>query len=319
MSLFSQILRGVPCNANPMKSEAPSQTRQAALLMVAAMAVIGVIDNYIVRLAEEIGLWQFHFTRGLMTVPLVALLSLMGFGTMRALRPWRVVLRSLLAAAAMLCYFGALGLLPIAQVLAGLYTSPIFIVIITGLFLKVRIGPWRVIAVAVGFAGTLFVLQPDPDNFDLAILLPVAGGLFYALGAIATRSLCAGESTVALLFAMMLTLGLMGALGLGVLALVPVESVPGPDGFLTRGWLWPMPAAAPWVAVQAVGSVVAVFFLIKAYQLGEPSLVGVFEYSVMVIGPLYALVALGVGIGPWQVLGIGLIALAGGIIAVRSR
>ena len=80
-----------------------------------------------------------------------------------------------------------------------------------------------------------------------------------------------------------------------------------------------MPAAAPWVAVQAVGSVVAVFFLIKAYQLGEPSLVGVFEYSVMVIGPLYALVALGVGIGPWQVLGIGLIALAGGIIAVRSR
>lgn len=302
-----------------MTSEAPSQTRQAALLMVAAMAVIGVIDNYIVRLADEIGLWQFHFTRGLMTVPLVALLSLLGFGTMRALRPWRVVLRSLLAAAAMLCYFGALGLLPIAQVLAGLYTSPIFIVIITGLFLKARIGPWRVLAVAVGFAGTLFVLQPDPANFSTRILLPVLAGLFYALSAIATRSLCAGESTVVLLGGAMTALMLLGGGGLAWFALFPVEAPPGPEGFLLRGWVWPMPIALPWVIVQAVGSVAAVFMITRAYQLGEPSLVGVFEYSVMIFGPLYAVLMLGQGMGPWQVLGTLLIVVAGAIIAVRSR
>ncbi|MFC4671244.1 DMT family transporter [Seohaeicola nanhaiensis] len=302
-----------------MNTDTNGQTLQAALLMVAAMAIIGVIDNYIARLAGEIGLWQFHFTRGLMTVPLVTLMSLAGFGTMRPLRPWRVVLRSLLAATAMLCYFGALGLLPIAQVLAGLYTSPIFIVVITGLFLRVRIGPWRVLAVAIGFAGTLFVLQPDPANFRLAILLPVAGGLFYALSAIATRSLCAGESTVVLLGGAMLALMLLGAGGLVWLALFPVEAAPGAEGFLQRGWVWPMPQALPWVVVQAVGSVGAVFLITRAYQLGEPSLVGVFEYSVMIFGPLYAVLVFAQGIGPWQGLGIGLIVLAGAIIAVRSR
>ena len=182
-----------------------------------------------------------------------------------------------------------------------------------------RIGPWRVLAVAMGFAGILFVLQPDPGNFDWRILVPVAGGFFYALGAVATRSLCAGESTVALLAGMLLALGLMGATGLVWLALFPVETLPGPEGFVTRGWVWPMQRALPWVVVQAVGSVAGVFLVIKAYQLGEPSYVSVFEYSVMGFGPLFAWVAYGQAVGPWQTVGIALIVAAGAIIAVRSK
>ena len=290
-----------------------------ALLMIAAMAIIGVIDNFIVRLAEEIGLWQFHATRALLALPMVAGLSLLGLGRIRPARLWAVILRSLLVAVAMLFYFAALALIPVAQAMAGLFTSPIFIVLITVLAGRQRIGPWRVLAVAVGFAGILLVLQPDPRKFEIATLIPVAGGFFYALGAIATNTLCARESTVSLLMGMMLALGLFGLLGLAGIAVLGPESAPGPEGFVTRGWVWPMWQAAPWVMVQAAGSVVAVFMMTKGYQLGEPSYVGVFEYSLMIFGPLFAWVALGQGVGPWQVLGITLIALAGGIIAVRSK
>lgn len=299
----------------------PEDTRPliAALVMICAMAIIGVIDNFISRLAGQIGLWQFHAVRAALALPLVAGLSLLGLGRLAPRRPGPVALRSLLVAVSMLFYFSALALMPIAQALAGLFTSPIFILLITALGMRQRIGPWRILAVAVGFCGILFVLQPDPENFDWAILIPVAGGLFYALGAIATRSLCAGESTVALLAGMWLALGLAGLGGLALLAVLPLDSAPGAAGFVTRGWVWPMTQAMPWVAMQAVGSVAGVFLIIKAYQLGEPSYVGVFEYSVMVFGPLFAFVAFGQGIGPWQILGIGLIVLAGGIIAVRSK
>ncbi len=290
-----------------------------ALLMIGAMAIIGVIDNFIVRLAEEIGLWQFHATRALLALPMVAGLSLLGLGRIRPSRLWAVTLRSLLVAFAMLFYFAALALIPVAQAMAGLFTSPIFIVLITVLAGRQRIGPWRVLAVAVGFVGILLVLQPDPRKFEVATLIPVAGGFFYALGAIATNTLCARESTVSLLMGMMLALGLFGLLGLAGIAMLGPESAPGPEGFVTRGWVWPMWQAAPWVLVQAAGSVVAVFMLTKGYQLGEPSYVGVFEYSLMIFGPLFAWIAFGQGVGPWQVLGIALIALAGGIIAVRSK
>ncbi len=296
-----------------------TRSLKAAMLMVWAMVIIGVIDSYVVRLAGEIGLWQFHFTRALIALPLVVGLSWVGLGRLAPFRPWAVALRSMLIATAMLLYFGALAFMPIAQALAGLFTSPIFILLISALAMGQRIGPRRVLAVAIGFIGTLFVLQPDPRDFDWLVLLPVLGGLFYALGALATRSICAQESTVALLAGMLLALGLSGAVGLIVLGVFPVDTLPGPDGFITRGWVWPMWQAAPWVAVQAVGSVSGVFLIIRAYQMGEPSLVSVFEYSVMIFGPLFAWILLGQTLTMWQVVGIALIAAAGGIIALRSE
>lgn len=297
------------------------QTRPmaAALSMVAAMMMIGVIDNFIPHLAREIGLWQFHFTRAIVALPMVAALSLIGLGTIRPARLGAVAVRSVLVAVSMLFYFSALALMPIAQALAGLFTSPIFILLITVLFLHGRIGPWRILAVAIGFAGILFVLQPDSAAFDWAVLIPVAGGFFYALGAIATRSLCAGESTVALLAGMWVALGLCGALGLIGLGLFEMPAEPGAAGFVTRGWVWPMWQAAPWVVLQAVGSVAGVFLIIRAYQLGEPSYVAVFEYSVMVFGPLFAFIAFGQPVSWWQGVGIALIILAGAVITLRSH
>ncbi|MGI9391020.1 MAG: EamA family transporter, partial [Boseongicola sp.] len=89
--------------------------------------------------------------------------------------------------------------------------------------------------------------------------------------------------------------------------------------FFTRPWVWPMWDALPLILLQAIGSVCGVFMIIKAYQLGEPSYVSVFEYSVMIFGPLFAWLAFGQPVGGWQVLGIVFIASAGIIIALRSR
>ena len=57
--------------------------------------------------------------------------------------------------------------MPIAQALDGLFTSPIFVLLILALLLKQHIGPWGIAAVLLGFAGILCVLQPDPQPFDI--------------------------------------------------------------------------------------------------------------------------------------------------------
>lgn len=297
-----------------MQADTHTSPILASVLMVGAMAIIGVIDNVVILLAETIGLWQFHLSRALLMLPLIGGLSLLGMGSLCPQRPGPVILRSALIALAMLFYFASLALMPIAQALAGLFTSPIFVLLITALAMGHRIGPWRILAVLIGFAGILCVLQPNPYDFDAQTLLPVAGGLFYALSAILTRSHCAQESTVALLAAMILTLGLAGAIGLVVCSVLSL-----PDGFVTRGMVWDMQPALRWIVVQAVGSTIAVFMLIKAYQIGETSYVAVFEYSVMIFGPLFAWVALGQVIGVMQVAGIGLIAAAGALLGWRSK
>ena len=316
MSLLRQRVRREGVNEKSMTVQNPLR---AAIAMVCAMAVIGVIDNFIAHLAGEIGLWQFHLIRSLMALPLIVALSWLGLGQLAYLRLWAVLLRSALVTTAMMFYFSALALMSIAEALAGLFTSPIFILLISAMALRQRIGPWRILAVTLGFIGILFVLQPDPQDFDIRVLIPMAGGFFYALGMIATRTLCARESTVAMLLVNFILMGLVGVVGLTLLELSPMIVAPDAEGFVTRGWVWPMWNALPWVGLQAIGSVIGVFLIIKAYQLGEPSIVSVFEYSVMIFGPLFAWVAFGQAVTFWQIFGITLIAGAGAIIAIRSK
>ncbi|WP_050603295.1 DMT family transporter [Ruegeria sp. 6PALISEP08] len=302
-----------------MQATSTSSPVLASALMVGAMAIIGVIDNVVILLAETVGLWQFHLTRALLMLPLIVGLSLLGLGSLRPQRWGAVILRSLLMTTALLLYFASLAMMPIAQSLAGLFSSPIFVLLISSLVLKQTIGPWRICAVLIGFTGILLVLQLSPTEFDVRTLLPVAAGFFYALSSIITRTHCSQESTVAMIAVMSITLALAGLAGVLLFTLLPGAAPDGPDGFVTRGWVWDMAPAMLWIAIQAVGSTAAVFMLVKAYQVGEPSYVAVFEYSVMIFGPLFAFVALGQTLGIMQISGIVLIAAAGALLGWRSR
>lgn len=297
------------------------QTRPmaAALCMLGAMALLGFVDNYVATIATEVSVWQFLTVRMVMAVAFIAVLSWAGLGTMKPIRWWAVGLRSGLVAVGMLLYFGSLAFMPIAQSLAGLFTSPIFVLLMTVLVLKQKIGPWRIIAVAIGFSGILLVLGVQDGAPGWIMLMPVAGGFFYAMGSLATRLLCAEESTLSMLAGIMTSQAILGIIALITLAIWNPEVPDGAAGFLLRGWVWPIPSIFPYIALQAFVSVAGVFLLIRAYQWGEASQVSVLEYSIMIFGPFFGWLLMGQIITPTMIAGIALIMVAGGIIAVRSK
>lgn len=292
--------------------------RAAALTMLAAMLVIGCIDNFISLIARDAGLWQFQVLRSAMGLPLIILVSFLGFGTLWALRLWAVALRSFFVAFAMLFYFGSLAFMPLAQALAGLFTSPIFILLITAFILREPVGPARIWAVFIGFIGILLVLDSDWSTLSWISFLPVVGGLFYAMGAVATRQLCEGESTVSMLAMLFLIQAIIGALALAVLGQFEFTVPEGAAGFIQRGWVWPVTAALPFILLQAVGSVLGVGLIIRAYQIGTASYVAIYEYSVFISGPFFAWMLFGQTVTALQAGGIILIAAAGIVIALRS-
>ena len=292
--------------------------RAAALTMLAAMMVIGCIDNFIALIARDAGLWQFQILRAAMGLPLVVLASVVGFGTLWALRLWAVALRSFFVAFAMLFYFGSLAFMPLAQALAGLFTSPIFILLITAFILREPVGPARIFAVIIGFIGILLVLDSDWATLTWTSFLPVFGGLFYAMGAVATRQLCEGESTLSMLSMLLIIQAIIGALALVVLGQFELTVPEGAAGFIQRGWVWPVTAALPFILLQAVGSVLGVGLIIRAYQLGSASYVAVYEYSVFISGPFFAWMLFGQTVTAVQTGGILLVAAAGIVIAWRS-
>jgi drug/metabolite transporter (DMT)-like permease len=97
----------------------------AAALVIRSMALFGLTDNFMTLAAETGGFRQFHFLRAAIALLLLWPLA-SAFGV--ELRPWRafrVVARSLLNSLAIVIYFGCLGFMPIAQVVAGLFTAPL--------------------------------------------------------------------------------------------------------------------------------------------------------------------------------------------------
>jgi len=231
-----------------------------------------------------------------------------------------VVARSAIHGSAMVIYFGALAFLDVALVAAGLFTAPIWVLLISRFAYGHKIGPVRIIAVGLGFVGVLLVLGPEAMNgASLAAVLPIVAGALYAMGNIATREWCEGESAQTLLAGFFGALGIIGALGMLVLSAFPLEVPAGPDGFLQRGPVWPSTAFYLWTFVQAAGSLIGVGFMIRAYQITDASRASVLEYIILPASAFWTWVIWGKGLEPLAVFGMGLIVAAGTMIALRAR
>lgn len=296
------------------------QTLMAAGLISIYAFVIGFTDNYVRVIAEEAGLWQFHFTRSCMTAVLLGL-GAVALGWRIRPRNWgAVVARSSIHGSAMVIYFGALAFLDVALVAAGLFTAPIWVLLISRFAYGHAIGPVRIIAVALGFAGVILVLGPEAlGGASLAALLPIIAGALYAMGNIATREWCGEESAQTLLAGFFGALGIIGALGMVVFTFLPLEVPAGPDGFLQRGPVWASGEFYFWTAVQAVGSLVGVGFMIRAYQITDASRASVLEYIILPASAFWTWVIWGKGLEPLAVVGMVLIVAAGSMIALRAK
>ncbi len=291
----------------------------AGSILIYAM-VIGFTDNFVRVIAAEAGLWQFHATRSAMALLLLALVARPLGLRLRPVNGRAVLARSAIHGLAMLIYFGALAFLPVAQVAAGLFTAPIFVLLISRFAYGQHIGPVRIAAVAIGFLGVVLVLGPQAiSGASVAALLPVLAGVMYAMGNIATREWCAAESAETLLAGFFAMLGVLGVIGMVVLALLPVTVPDGAAGFVQRGFVAGSGTFWFWAFVQAAGSLFGVGMMIRAYQMAAASRVSVFEYIILPASAFWGWLIWGEVLTGLAMLGMVLIAAAGGLIALRAR
>ncbi|NPD14578.1 DMT family transporter [Xinfangfangia sp. D13-10-4-6] len=298
---------------------APERIIPAVGLTLIYAAMIGFSDNYVREIADDTGLWQFHLTRSLMALMLMALVAIPLGLRLRPRNPLAVAARASLQGIAIIIYFGAIAFMPVAVAAAGLFTAPIFVLLISRLVYGEHIGPARIIAVLLGFAGVVLVLGPQAlSHAGPAALLPVMAGALYALANIATRRWCADESAECLLAAFFISLGLLGAMGLAALALWPLPVAEGTDGFVTRGAVWPGADYLLWMLMHASFSAIGVGLCTRAYLMADASRISVVEYMVLPTSAFWGWIIWQeqLGLATWA--GIILIILAGAVIALRA-
>jgi drug/metabolite transporter (DMT)-like permease len=120
------------------------------------------------------------------------LLPLMATGGRRFAMSRRVAgltaLRTVLHIIGLGCMFLALRYLPLADAVAIAFVMPFIMLLLGWFFLGEEVGPRRIAACAVGFAGTLMVVQPSFAAVGLPALLPLAVAVVFALFMLTTRA-----------------------------------------------------------------------------------------------------------------------------------
>ena len=146
-----------------------------------------------------------------------------------------------------------------------------------------RVGLYGWLAVLIGFAGVIALLQPGTDAFSFWTLLPLTGAFFYAWAHIITRAKCQSHPLITLALSVNLTL-LIAGLSMSFLFLNwrPDESLVQSYPYLFGEWK--SVGASQWaiLVVLAFLSIVISVLLAGAYRVAAPSKVAIFEYAYLV-------------------------------------
>lgn len=293
----------------------------AAAVMIFSLSVLSLQDGLVKLLSSDVSLWQFQMMRGAVSLVLLFVLSRVIWGTVRP-RPkrlWAVVLRSALLAASMILLFSGAPFLSLAEMGAGLYVFPLFVAVLSAVFLRERVGPRRILAIAAGFIGTLLILRPGTEAFQPIALLPVCAGFTFACLILTTRRLCRNENPVTLAFGAMLAMAATGAVGTAAFTLIGPTNASQTWPYLASGWHAVDGTILVLTCACALLQATANLGLTTAYQNAESSWLAPFDYSYLVFATLWGIVL-------WRhipdvqtVAGMILIAGAGVFMAWRER
>ncbi|MFW5680924.1 MAG: DMT family transporter, partial [Pseudomonadota bacterium] len=208
---------------------------RAVLYMAIAAASMVVMHVIVRQLGAIMHPFEVAFFRNVFGfLFLLPILWQQGVAQLRPQRPGLLAVRGCTDAVAMLCFFTALGLTPLATVTALSFTAPLFAAALAIPILKEVVGIRRALSLVVGFAGALIVIRPGGETLITAgAALTLTSAFFWGLALVLIKLLSRTESSVAITFYAALVL-----MPITLVAALPV-------------WTWP-PAEA-WLSLIALG------------------------------------------------------------------
>jgi drug/metabolite transporter (DMT)-like permease len=154
-------------------------------------------------------------------------------------------------------WFYAITLIPLAQVFALEFTSPLWVLVLSPLVLGERLTSMRVVAAVMGFIGILIVTRPSPETVNIGTLAALGAAVGFAGSIIATKRLTRTETLTCILFWMTLSQSIFGMICAGF------------DGDIAL----PSLESAPWLIMVALGGLMAHYCLTTALSLAPATLI----------------------------------------------
>ena len=270
-------------------------------LMIAATMLLTTMSSIVRIIAEDMHPFQVAFMRNFFgLILLLPILARQGLAPLRTSNLGLMAVRGLFNAAAMLAYFVALGMMPLAELSALSFTVPLFVAILVVPFLGERLGFRRIVSLIIGFCGALIILRPGIEIVDIGALYALGSSASWAMAVIVIKQLSRTNSTV--------TITIYGMLFLALFTLVPALFV----------WRWPSPEEVVWlVGIAGLGTVGQLAFA-QALKHADASLVMPFDFTKLIWASLFGIVVFSEAPTIWTFAGGGLIFAGASYVTYRE-
>ena len=250
----------------------------AVALKIGAIFLFSTMSALIKATADDVPPGEAVFFRSFFAIPVI-LIWIAAKGELRtglvAHRPMGHFWRGIIGTSAMGMTFAGLGLLPLPEVTAIGYATPIFTVILAAVMLGERIRLVRISAVLVGLVGVLIMVWPRlgggfgaQDAAALGALLILGATTLRALVQIHIRKMVETERTSAIVFYFSATAS--------VLALLTAPF----------GWVVPPLHILALLVMAGIIGGVAQILVTSSYRFGPASMLAPYDYASMLFALL---------------------------------
>ena len=273
---------------------ATASPRKAAAWMagwLTAMLVMAVAGREATRTLHVFQIMEMRSVLGFVLLwPLLHASG--GLAAMRTERLGRHIARNAVHYAAQFSWFLALTMIPIAQVVAIEFTSPIWTALLAVAFLGERLGAARIVAVALGLVGVFVIVRPGVEHVDPGQLIALAAAVGFSISIILVKSLTSTDSVVTIIFWMLVVQSAIG--------IVPAALV----------WRTPTAAVWPWIGVIALCGTYSHYCMTQALRHAEATMIVPMDFLRVPLTAVAGWLVYNERIDLFTVVGAGLILLA---------
>lgn len=289
------------------KSLTSHRPGRAIALKISAVFLFNIMAAIIKATSGDVPPGEAVFFRSFFAIPVI-LVWLVMRGQLRngliAKNPMGHVWRGVIGTTAMGMTFAGLGMLPLPEVTAIGYATPIFTVILAAVMLGERIRMVRITAVMMGLVGVLIMLWPRlgggaslEDTAAFGAMLILIATVARALVQIHVRKLVQTEHTAAIVFYFSVTASVLSLLT------------------LPFGWVLPSPQTVAVLVLAGFIGGVAQILVTASFRFGAPSMLAPYDYTSMISAILIGIIWFGEWPTMVMLIGAALV-IAGNILVI---
>jgi S-adenosylmethionine uptake transporter len=252
---------------------------RGATLMALSMLAFVLNDGLMKAVFDSMSIYQAIFLRGLITVPLIALLAWHKGALIVRIAPRNRLLVTLRVAAevgATVGFLTALKHMPLANVTAILQVLPLTVTMAAALFLGEKVGWRRWLAIAIGLAGVLIIIRPGMEGFSVYSIWALVAVGCVTIREIATRKLSADLPSLPVALATAIAIGGLGAVMLPAVEWAPVSA-----------------SALSLICGASLAIIGGYLFSVMTIRIGDIGFVAPFRYTAMVWALILGLLMFG--------------------------